>query len=77
MYKYFEPNTVAILNEPVVPAKLVEKPALEKVEIPQAQKACLDKNQRQQDVYYKEYNVYQYKRKDWDKCNRVDAKLRE
>ena len=58
IYKYFEPDTVAVLNEPVAPAKPVDKPAPEKVETPQVQKAHLDRKQRQQDVYYKEYNIH-------------------
>ena len=77
MYKYFEPDTVAVLNEPVAPAKPVDEPAPEGVEAPQVRKARLDRNQRQQDVYYKEYNVHQHEKKDWDEFNRVDAKLRE
>ena len=32
MYKYFEPNTVAVLNKPVTSTKPVDKPAPEGVE---------------------------------------------
>ena len=44
MYKYFEPDIVAILDEPMALAKPVDKPAPEGVEISQMQKACLDRN---------------------------------
>lgn len=64
MYKYFEPGILAILNEPVVPAKPINKPALEGIKISQMQKVCLDRNQKQQDVYHKNYNFYQHKKKD-------------
>lgn len=46
MYKYFELYIVAVFDEPVAPAKLMDKPAPERVEIPQMWKTCLDKNQR-------------------------------
>lgn len=36
IYKYFELNIIAIFNEPVTITKLVNKLALEKVEISQA-----------------------------------------
>lgn len=39
------------------------------------QKTCLDKNQKQQDMYYKEYNIYQYKKKNWNKFNKINIKL--
>ena len=64
MYKYFEPDIVTVLDKPVAPAKPVDKPAPKKVETPQVWKACLDKNQRQQNIYYKEYNVHLYEKKD-------------
>lgn len=75
MYKYFKPNTVAVFNKPVTLVKPVDKLASEEVETLQVQKACLDRNQRQQNIYYKKYNVQQYKKKNWDEFNRVDAKL--
>ena len=77
MYKYFEPDTVAVLDELVALAKPMDKPAPKGDKAPQMQKVRLDRNQRQQNVYYKEYNVYQNKNKDWDEFNRIDAKLRE
>ena len=77
IYKYFEPDTITVLDEPMAPAKPVDEAAPKKVETPQVQKARLDRNQRQQDMYYKEYNVHQYEKKDWDEFNRVDAKLQE
>lgn len=43
-YKYFEPDTVAVFDELVAPAKSVDKPVLEGVETPQVQKARLDRN---------------------------------
>ena len=56
-------------------AKLVNKPAPEKVEVPQVGKAYLNRKQKQQDVYYKEYNDHQHEKKDWDEFNKVDTKL--
>ena len=47
IYKYFEPDTIAIFDEPVAPDKPVENPAPEGVEAPQVQKVRLDRNQRQ------------------------------
>ena len=38
MYQYFEPNIVAILDEPVATAKLVDEPALEGVKAPLGEK---------------------------------------
>ena len=47
MYKYFEPDTVAVLDKPMAPAKSVDELAPKRVEAPQVQKARLDRNQRQ------------------------------
>ena len=58
MYKYFKPDIITVLNEPVASTKPVDKPALEKSETPQMRKSRLDKNYRQQDIYYKEHNVH-------------------
>ena len=46
LYKDFESDTVAILNKPVALVKPVDKPTSERVEVPQVQKACLNRNQR-------------------------------
>lgn len=75
MYKSFKLDNVAVSDKLVAPAKLVDKPALERVETLQAEKACLDRNQKQQNVYYKEYNIHQYKKKNWDEFNKIDVKL--
>lgn len=32
MYKYFEPNIIAVFNKPIISAKLIKKSILEKVE---------------------------------------------
>lgn len=55
----------------------MHKLARKRVETPQAQTAWMDRNQRQQDFYYKEYNVQQHEKKDQDEFNKVDAKLQE
>ena len=47
MYKYFELDTIAILDKTVAPAKPVDKTASKRVKALQVQKACLDKNQKQ------------------------------
>lgn len=77
MQKYFKPDTVAVLDEPEPPAKPVDEPAPDGVEAPQVRKARLERNHRQEDVYFKLYNVYQHESKAWEEFNRVDAKLRE
>lgn len=64
MYKYFELDIVVVCDNPVTPVKLIDKPTSKGVETSQVQKACLDKNQKQQNVYHKEYNIYYYKKKD-------------
>lgn len=58
MYKYFKQDSVTIFNKSITSAKLRDKAASEKIEISQVQKACLDRNQRQKNIYYKEYNLY-------------------
>lgn len=58
MYKYFKQDSVTIFDKSITSAKLRDKPASEKIEISQVQKACLDRNQRQKNIYYKEYNLY-------------------
>lgn len=77
MYKYFEPDTVAVLVEPVALIRPVDEPTPKGAETPQARKARLERNLRQQDIFYKEYDVYRYEKTDWDEFHRVDAKLRE
>lgn len=77
IYKYFEPDTIIVFDEPIAPAKRVDKFILKRIEILQVQKSRLDKNQRQQNIYYKEYNIYQYEKKDQEKFNKIDAKLRK
>lgn len=47
MYKYFKPDIITIFDKPIISAKLVDKPILERVETSQVWKACLDRNQRQ------------------------------
>lgn len=64
MHKYFMPNTVAIFNKPETPAKPVDEPAPERTEIAPAQKTYLERNYKQQDIYYKEYIVHGHKKKD-------------
>ena len=44
MYKYFEPDTFTVLNESMATAKPVDEPVPDRVEAPQVQKACLDRN---------------------------------
>lgn len=53
MYKYFKPDTIAFFDKLVASAKPVDKLAPERVKTPQVQKTCLDKNPKQQDLYYK------------------------
>lgn len=77
IYRYFEPDTIAVFNELVAPVKPVNKPASRRAETPQVRKIRLNKNYRQQNVYYKEHNVYQHEKKDWDEFNTIDAKLQE
>lgn len=64
IYKYFKPNMFAILDKPVATTKLADQSALEGVETSQMQKACLDRNQRQNDMYYKRYNIHKNEKKD-------------
>lgn len=64
MHKYFTPDTVAVFNKPETSAKPVDELAPERAEIAPAQKARLERNHRQQDIYYKEYIVYGHKKKD-------------
>lgn len=45
MYKYFQPDTIAVLDKLVAPGKPVNEPVPEKVEVPQVQRAHLDRNQ--------------------------------
>ena len=77
MCKYFEPDTEAVLIEPEPPVRPVDEPAPVGAETPQARKARLARNQREQDMYYKDYTVYQGEKREWDKFHDVDAKLRE
>lgn len=41
-------------------------PASKEVEPSQIQKVCKDRNYKQENVYFKLYNVYDQKKKDWD-----------
>lgn len=77
MHKYFTLDTVAVFDEPEAPAKPVDKSASKGAKPASALKVRLERNHRQQDLYYKEFNVYQHKKKDWDEFNKVDNKLRK
>lgn len=44
MYRYFESDIITVLNELMAPARPINKPAPEVIEIPKVQKACLDRN---------------------------------
>ena len=61
----------------MAPAKSIDKPTLVGVKTPQVRKACLDRNQKQQNVYYKEYNIHQHEKKDSEEFNRVYGKLQK
>ena len=58
MNKYFELDPIAVLDKPVALAKLVDKPTSEGIKALQVQIACLDRNQRQHNMYYKKYNIH-------------------
>lgn len=58
IYKYFELDTIALFDKLIASAKSEDKLTLKRVEKPQVWKACLDRNQKQQNIYYKEYNIH-------------------
>ena len=61
----------------MAPAKPLYKYALKRVKVVWVQKTRLDKNQRQQELDYKKYNVNHHDKKNWDKFNKVEVKLRK
>lgn len=46
MYKYFESNTITVLNELMASVKQVDEPTPGGAKIPQVRKTRLDKNHR-------------------------------
>ncbi|MCJ1426997.1 hypothetical protein MMC29_004900 [Sticta canariensis] len=62
---------------PIEPLRPVEEPPPEGAEPPQARNARLSRNQRQEDLFYKDHAIFSQNERKWDKAKEVEAKLRE
>lgn len=77
MWKYFDPDSDAVLTEPVKPVRPEDEPPPEGNEPPQARNARVARNHRREDVYYKEFGIFKESERKWDKYHDIDARLRE
>lgn len=76
-WAYYEPDGDAVPILPVEPIMPANIPPPEGVEKPQARRAREARNERQEDVYFKLFDIWNQKKREWDELQRVDAKLRE
>ncbi len=77
MWKYFDPDSDAALTKPVELLTPMDEQPLDKNKLPQVRNACITRNQRYEDVYFKLFQVFREHEKKWDRYHEVDAKLRE
>ncbi len=77
MWKYFDLDSDASLTEPVEPLMPVDEPLPDGNKPPQVRNACVTRNQRYEDVYFKLFQVFREQERKWDRYHDVDAKLRE
>ena len=77
LWKYFDPDSVAVITEPVPPVNPVDDPPLERAEPPQVRETREARNNRKDDIYYKDYSIFREDERKWDKYLDIDAKLRE
>ncbi|MCJ1423731.1 hypothetical protein MMC29_001615 [Sticta canariensis] len=77
LWKYFDPDSVAVITEPVPPVKPVDDTPLERPEPPQVREAREARNNRKEDIYYKDYSIFTEDERKWDRYHDIEAKLRE
>ncbi len=77
MWKYFDPDSNAALNELLEPVITVDDPLSDGNEPPQVWSACVTRNQRYEDVYSKPFKVFRDNERKWDRYHEVDDKLKE
>ncbi len=56
--EYFDPDSDAALTEQVELLTPVDEPPLDGNELPQVRNACITRNQRYEDVYFKLFQVF-------------------
>ncbi len=58
MWKYFDQDSDAALTEPMEPVMPVDEPPPDGNKPPQVRNACITRNQRYEDVYFKLFQVF-------------------
>ena len=74
--KYFDPDRVVVIANPIPLVKPVDPP-LERSEPPQVREAREARNNRKEDIYYKDYSIFTEDERKWDRYYDIEAKLRE
>ena len=77
LWEYFDPDSEAVMLRPIEPFRPVDEPPPEGAEPPQARNVCLSRNQRQEDLFYKDHASFSQNERKWDNAKEVEAKLRE
>ncbi len=77
MWKYIDPDSDAALNKPVEPVMPIDEPFPDRNKPLQVENACITRNQRYEDVYFKLFQVFRKNERKWDRYHEVDTKLRE
>ncbi len=76
MWKYFGPDSDAALTGSMEPLMPLDEPYPDGNEQPQVRNACITRNQRYKDVYFKRFQVFREHERKWDRYHEVDAQLR-
>ena len=77
MWKYFDPDSNTTFTEPVKSVILVEEPLLKRNKPPQVRNACIIRNHRYKNIYFKLFRVFRENKKKWDRYHKVEAKLKK
>ena len=77
MWKYIDPDSDAALNKPVESVMPIDEPFPDRNKPLQVENACITRNQRYEDVYFKLFQVFRENERKWDRYHEVDTKLRE
>lgn len=77
MWKYFDLDRDATLTKPVKPVMPIDEPPPNRNKLSQIRNAHITRNQKNKDVYFKQFQVFRENKKKWDKDHIVNIKLRE